>query len=101
MALCQRKIPAGKIYPILTHGRQTEVHVQMTNVARQVYLNFVDTEMRRLDEYGVDMVHADEENQTAFESRRGGPILLVTRSLMIRFASLRSYRVVFRVQPST
>lgn len=61
--------PEGKIYPVLTHGRQTEVHVQMANVARQVYLHSLDTGLRRLDEYSVDMLHAEEEHQSAYEKR--------------------------------
>ncbi|MEN8686271.1 MAG: ParA family protein, partial [Desulfuromonadales bacterium] len=43
--------PEGKIYPVLTHGRQTDVHIQLTHVARQVYLNSIEAETRRLDEY--------------------------------------------------
>ena len=62
--------PEGKIYPVLTHGRHTEVHVQMTHVARQIYLNAIDTEVRRLDEYYLDMAHAEEEHQSAYETRR-------------------------------
>ena len=61
--------PEGKIYPVLTHGRHTEVHVQMTHIARQVYLSSIDTELRRLDEYRMDMVHAEEEHQSAYETR--------------------------------
>jgi len=61
--------PEGKIYPVLTHGRQTEVHVQMAHIARQVYLNSIDTEMRRLDEYRMDMIHAEEEHQSAYVTR--------------------------------
>jgi len=61
--------PEGKIYPVLTHGRHTEVHVQMTHIARQVYLNSIDTESRRLDEYRMDMAHAEEEHQNAYETR--------------------------------
>ena len=62
--------PEGKIYPVLTHGRKTEVHVQMTHVARQVYLGTIDTDVRRLDEYRMDMAHAEEEHQSAYEKRR-------------------------------
>ncbi len=61
--------PEGKIYPILTHGRQTEVHVQMTHVARQIYLNFIDTESRRLDEYRSNLADAEREHQSAYEKR--------------------------------
>lgn len=63
--------PEGKIYPVLTHGRQTEVHIQMAHVARQVYLSSIDTKLRRLDEHCIDMAHADEEHQGAYELRRG------------------------------
>lgn len=61
--------PEGKIYPVLTHGRHTEVHIQMTHVARQVYLSSIDAGERRLDGYRVEMDHADEEHQGAFEAR--------------------------------
>jgi hypothetical protein len=61
--------PEGKIYPVLSHGRQTEVHVQMTHVARQVYLNFLGTELRRINEYRTDMANAEEAHQTAYEAR--------------------------------
>ena len=61
--------PEGKIYPVLTHGRQTEVHVQMTHIARQVYLTSIDAELRRLDEYRMAMSHAEEEHQSAYETR--------------------------------
>ena len=62
--------PEGKIYPILSHGRQTEVHIQMTHIARQVYLNTLDTETRRLDEYRKDMAEAEVEHQGAYALRR-------------------------------
>ncbi len=62
--------PEGKIYPVLSHGRQTEVHVQMTHIARQVYLNTLDTETRRLDEYRKDMAEAEIEHQGIYELRR-------------------------------
>lgn len=62
--------PEGKIYPVLTHGRHTEVHVQMTHIARQIYLSAIDTDVRRLDEYRMDMALAEEEHQSAYETRR-------------------------------
>lgn len=34
--------PRGKIYPVITHGRNTEVHLQMSHLARQVYLEFLE-----------------------------------------------------------
>ncbi len=61
--------PEGKIYPVLSHGRHTDVHTQMTHVARQVYLTSIDTEERRLDEYRLSLAHAEEEHQSAYEAR--------------------------------
>ncbi|NIP49292.1 MAG: hypothetical protein GWO30_04645 [Gammaproteobacteria bacterium] len=61
--------PEGKIYPVLSHGRHTDVHVQMTHVARQVYLASIDTEERRLDEYRQNLTHAEERHQSAYEER--------------------------------
>lgn len=43
--------PEGKIYPIITHGRNTEVHVQMAHVARQVFLSYRESKSNRLDRY--------------------------------------------------
>jgi cellulose biosynthesis protein BcsQ len=61
--------PEGKVYPVLTHGRHTAVHVQMTHIARQVYLSSIDSEVRRLDEHRINMVHVEEDHQSAFETR--------------------------------
>ncbi|HEY5672585.1 MAG TPA: ParA family protein [Malonomonas sp.] len=33
--------PEGKVYPILTHGRSTDVHLQFMHLARQVYLDYL------------------------------------------------------------
>ena len=33
--------PEGKVYPILTHGRGTDVHLQFMHLARQVYLDYL------------------------------------------------------------
>ncbi|MGW8313484.1 MAG: ParA family protein, partial [Desulfuromonadales bacterium] len=62
--------PEGRIYPVLTHGRHTEVHVQMAHVARQVYLHSIDKHTRRLDDYRLEMAHAEQEHQSAYETRR-------------------------------
>jgi cellulose biosynthesis protein BcsQ len=51
--------PEGKIYPILTHGRGTEVHLQMSNIARQVLLGLLAKDRRRLD----DIAEALQETQ--------------------------------------
>jgi cellulose biosynthesis protein BcsQ len=62
--------PDGKIYPVLTHGRQTEVHVQIANVARQVYLHAIEVEEKRLDTYRREESAAAEEHKSAYEKRR-------------------------------
>lgn len=62
--------PEGKIYPVLTHGRHTDVHVQLAHVARQVYLEMLDKQHRRLDEFQRDEVEAFEQRQSAYADRR-------------------------------
>lgn len=42
--------PEGKVYPILTHGRGTDVHLQFTHLARQVYLEFLGKGPHRMGE---------------------------------------------------
>ncbi|MBW2475884.1 MAG: ParA family protein [Deltaproteobacteria bacterium] len=42
--------PDGKIYPVLTHGKNTEVHAQLAHIAKQVYHDAVEEQSRRLDE---------------------------------------------------
>jgi hypothetical protein len=61
--------PEGKIYPVLTHGRHTDVHIQMTHVARQVYLHSLEAKTRRLDEYSRQIAESDAEHQYSFEAR--------------------------------
>ncbi len=42
--------PEGKVYPILTHGRATEVHLQFSHLARQAYLEFLEKGPNRMAE---------------------------------------------------
>jgi len=42
--------PEGKVYPILTHGRGTEVHLQLASQARQLLLAVDATRERRLEQ---------------------------------------------------
>lgn len=62
--------PEGKIYPVLTHGRQTNVHVQLAHVARQVYLDTLEQGRRRLDEVRLGQSREEEHRQSAFAERR-------------------------------
>jgi len=43
--------PEGKVYPVLTHGRGTEVHLQLAHLARQVILDADACKERRLDSW--------------------------------------------------
>ena len=40
--------PEGKIYPIITHGRGTDVHLQFSHLARQIFLSALEEPNRRL-----------------------------------------------------
>lgn len=62
--------PEGKIYPVLTHGRHTDVHVQMAHVARQVYLDMLDTPSRRLDDVRLGQSQHEEQRLNAYHQRR-------------------------------
>jgi cellulose biosynthesis protein BcsQ len=42
--------PEGKVYPVLTHGKSTEVHLQFSHIARQVYLEYLEKGPHRIDE---------------------------------------------------
>jgi len=41
--------PEGKVYPVLTHGRGTEVHLQLASQARQLLLDVDAAQDRRLN----------------------------------------------------
>jgi hypothetical protein len=62
--------PEGKIYPVLTHGRHTDVHVQLAHIARQVYLDTLEQDGRRLDEIRLGQNREEEHRQNAFLERR-------------------------------
>ena len=56
--------PDGKIYPVLTHGKNTEVHIQLAHIARQVYLDAVEDQSRRLDEVRASLLKKQPYKQT-------------------------------------
>ena len=62
--------PEGKIYPVLTHGRQTDVHVQLAHIARQVYLDSIEKQQKRLEEIRQQDARTQETHQSAFLERR-------------------------------
>ncbi|WP_305046712.1 ParA family protein [Geoalkalibacter sp.] len=55
--------PEGKIYPVLTYGRNTEVHSQFTQLARQVYQDLRNTPVLRAAEIAQRL--AQQEAETA------------------------------------
>ncbi len=63
--------PEGKIYPILTHGRGTEAHVQFAHVARQIYLETLENHPRRLDQVAEELDRQKTERDESFTARRG------------------------------
>ncbi|MDT8442027.1 MAG: ParA family protein [Desulfuromonadales bacterium] len=62
--------PEGKIYPVLTHGRQTDVHIQLSHVARQLYLDTLKKEGRRLDDVRLSRSRQQQHHASAFAERR-------------------------------
>jgi hypothetical protein len=54
----------------LTHGRHTDVHVQLAHVARQIYLDTLEQNRRRLDDVRLGQGREEEARQNAFELRR-------------------------------
>ncbi len=52
--------PEGKIYPVITHGRNTEVHLQLTHLARQVYLDYLEQGPARINEVANHLYDQEE-----------------------------------------
>ena len=61
--------PEGKIYSVITHGRNTDVHIQLTHLARQVYLDYLEHGPARLNEIANDLFDQKEYNFQQYKSR--------------------------------
>lgn len=61
--------PAGKIYPVITHGRNTDVHLQLTHLARQVYLDYLEQGPTRLKEVANDLFDQEENLSQEYKLR--------------------------------
>jgi chromosome partitioning protein len=61
--------PAGRIYPIITHGRGTEVHLQFSHLARQVFLDMRDCDELRLTTLARAQQLRREQRSAAFAGR--------------------------------
>jgi chromosome partitioning protein len=62
--------PEGKIYPVLTHGRGTEVHVQLAHLARQIFLGVKEETERRLEQVALEISRQEENRNEVFTARR-------------------------------
>ncbi len=61
--------PSGKIYPVMTHARSTEVHLQFNNLARQVYLEYLEHGPSRINEVSKQMYAQGELHHHQFLKR--------------------------------
>jgi len=61
--------PEGKIYPVITHGRNTDVHLQLTHLARQVYLDYLKAGPVRLNEVANDLYEQQEFFHKTYRNR--------------------------------
>ena len=62
--------PEGKIYPVLTHGRGTDVHLQFTHIARQVFLDARKENERRLDGVNREEERLQVQRDDDYRNRR-------------------------------
>lgn len=62
--------PEGKIYPVISHGRSTEVHLQFAHLARQVFLGAQQETERRLDQVSQDADWQQNQRAEEFLQRR-------------------------------
>jgi cellulose biosynthesis protein BcsQ len=62
--------PSGKIYPVITHARNTDVHLQLTHLARQVYLEYLEQGPTRLNEVANDLFEQTERFVQQSSDRR-------------------------------
>ncbi|WP_303720360.1 ParA family protein [Malonomonas rubra] len=58
--------PAGKLYPVITHGRNTDVHLQFMHLARQVYLDYLKHGPKRMNQ----LAKQKSEQESIFERGR-------------------------------
>jgi cellulose biosynthesis protein BcsQ len=62
--------PEGKVYPVITHGRGTEVHLQFAHLARQIFLGAQQEGERRLDQVHREVDQQQTQRSEAFRARR-------------------------------
>jgi chromosome partitioning protein len=64
--------PSGRVFPILTHARNTEVYGQFTQVARTVLDEFSATPSPRALLFRQWLASEEERNNASFSARREG-----------------------------
>ena len=77
--------PSGKIYPVITHGRGTDVHIQFSHLARQVFLDMKDCTELRLDAVANSQKIRSQQRSAAFAERFAAlqrDCLMCTRELV-------------------
>ncbi|HXV22600.1 MAG TPA: ParA family protein [Desulfuromonadales bacterium] len=62
--------PDGKVYPVITHGRGTEVHIQFAHLARQIFLGAQQEGERRLDQVHREIDQQQTQRGEAYRARR-------------------------------
>jgi chromosome partitioning protein len=62
--------PEGKIYPILTHGRGTNVHLQYSHLARQVLLDFKGCTEPRIFKYRRNLEECAASREETYQTLR-------------------------------
>lgn len=61
--------PEGKIYPVITHGRGTDVHRQMLHLARQIYLEYLNQGPSRIEDIAVGIDRQTANRQQEYRER--------------------------------
>ncbi len=64
--------PDGKIYPVLTHGRGTDVHGQFTALARDILADYQATKEPRSLLFHNWLEAENEKERISYEARLGG-----------------------------
>ena len=62
--------PQGRVLPILTHGRGTDVHLQFTRLARQINLDMLQNEEPRIEQIRRQGILHQQQRRDAFAQRR-------------------------------
>lgn len=64
--------PSGKIYPILTHGKGTEVHGQFAALAKDILADYGNTREPRSLLFNQWLTAENQRDKVAFAARMGG-----------------------------